>query len=89
MNKKIVKSISIYRDSKLPENGWMQSCFNCYIFTAKNILFKTHVNKNTTHEFFVYLCPLCQREFKKKNNEKSYIIFQNKCNDYIAFNYYV
>ena len=46
MTKKI-KKIYIYRDSHLPEEGWLQSCFNCYQITSKLILFKKYkTNKN-------------------------------------------
>jgi hypothetical protein len=92
IKKKRVKSVYIYRDSKLPYRGWIQSCFNCYIFTERNILFKTHYNGNTKtwYEFNVFLCPLCQRELiKKKENVLLNMKFQNKCNDYIRENYYV
>jgi hypothetical protein len=90
--KKKIKSVYIYRDSKLPYRGWIQSCFNCYIFTERNILFKTHYNEKTKtlYEFNVFLCPLCQRELiikKKKENVLLNMKFQNKCHDYITENY--
>ena len=94
IKKKRVKSVYIYRDSKLPYDGWIHSCFNCYIFTERNILFKTHYNKNTKtlYEFNVFLCPLCQRDLIKKKEKKNILLnikFQNKCHDYIKDNYYI
>jgi len=89
--RKRIKSVYIYRDSKLPYNGWIQSCFNCYIFTERNILFKTHYNENikTLYEFNVFLCPLCQRDLiKKKNNVLLNMKFRNKCHNYIEDNYF-
>ena len=90
MNKKIIKSVYIYRESKLPHNGWIQSCFNCYIFTAKNILFRTHTKSNIIYEFNVFLCPLCQRDLIKKKEKENVLLnmkFQNKCHKYIKKNY--
>jgi hypothetical protein len=90
--KKRIKSVNIYRDSKLPYGGWIQSCFNCYIFTERKILFKTHYNERTKtlYEFNVFLCPLCQRELIKKKKKENVLLnmkFQNKCHDYIRENY--
>ena len=53
-----VKMIEIFRDSHLPEKGWIQSCFNCYIFTERNILFKNQhrtkkQQKRTNTTYFV------------------------------------
>jgi len=90
MKKKIVKTVYIYRDSKLPYNGWVQSCFNCYIFTARNILFKTHQKDTMLYEFKVFLCPLCQRDLITKKNAENialYMNFQKKCHAYIQDNY--
>ena len=84
-----IKTIYIYRESKLPYRGWIQSCFNCYIFTERNILFKTKFNEHTKtlYEFNVFLCPLCQREIIKKNNILLNIKLQNKCNNYLKYYY--
>ena len=91
--RKRVKSVYIYRDSKQPNNGWIQSCFNCYIYTERNILFETHYSEHlkTLYEFNVFLCPLCQRDLIKKKEEENVLLnikFQNKCNDYIRYNYF-
>jgi hypothetical protein len=92
--RKRVKTVYIYRDSKLPYNGWIQSCFNCYIFTERNILFKTSYDdyNKTLYEFNVFLCPLCQRDLLKKKNKENILLnikFQQKCNRYIQRNYYI
>ena len=36
-----VKRIYIYRDSHLPEIGWLQSCFKCETITGRYFLFHT------------------------------------------------
>tara|TARA_B110000008_G_C16783149_1_gene489532 strand:- start:369 stop:674 length:306 start_codon:yes stop_codon:yes gene_type:complete len=92
--KKRIKSVYIYRDSKLPYNGWIQSCFNCYIFTERTILFKTYYDEDmkTLYEFNVFLCPLCQRDLIKKKKKENILLnikFQRKCHDYIYRNYYI
>ena len=81
----ILKDIEIYRDSHLPTNGWIQSCFNCYSLTSKTILYKTIMQKNTIYDFRVYLCPSCNNKFKKKI--LGFIEFSNVCNKYIKKNY--
>ena len=35
-----MKNIYIFRESKLPKEGWIQSCFHCYEFTSREILYK-------------------------------------------------
>ena len=92
--KKRIKAVYIYRDSKLPYNGWIQSCFNCYIFTERTILCKTYYDEDmkTLYEFNVFLCPLCQRDLIKKKKKENILLnikFQRKCNDYIYRNYYI
>tara|TARA_B100000900_G_scaffold411746_1_gene432060 strand:+ start:578 stop:997 length:420 start_codon:yes stop_codon:yes gene_type:complete len=98
--KKKVKIIYIYRDSHLPYNGWLQSCFNCYIITSKTITFKTIHNKGYLQknyrfrysywEFKVFLCGKCRRKLEdKKNceNIKEYTKFNSICNRYIKNHY--
>jgi len=38
---KIIKNVYLYRDSHLPEQGWLQSCFRCYTITSRLYSFKT------------------------------------------------
>ena len=98
--KKKVKIIYIYRDSHLPYNGWLQSCFNCYRITSKLITFKTIHNKGYLQknyrfrysywEFKVFLCGKCRRRLEdKKNceNIKEYTKFNSTCNKYITKHY--
>ena len=82
MSKKI-KKIYIYRDSHLPEEGWLQSCFDCYQITSKIILFKTYKTiKNNVEiywEIYIHLCNTCKCDENKERKKK----FLNNYNKYI------
>lgn len=87
----IMKKIYIYRDSHLPERGWMQSCYNCCLITSHVITFKTIKKENGKYknwEFYVYLCKHCQNHLYQKENLTKYIDFTKDCNHYIKQNYY-
>ena len=78
------KKIYIYRNSKLPELGWIQSCFNCYGLTSSVISYRTVKTTNYLYDIEVYLCSHCKKEFQtEKANEMKFII---KCNNYINSN---
>lgn len=85
---KKIKQIYIYRESRLPEEGWLQSCFECYQFTSKTILFKTYKTKKIYlkiyWEFYVHVCKNCSNQLK---NDESYCDFSNKYNNYINKHY--
>lgn len=80
-----VKKIYIYKDSHLPENGWLQACFHCDTITSRHFLFQTFTDKKVLYEFHIHTCGSCTRTFKK--NPTGYIIFSNTCNSYIKRNY--
>jgi len=85
---KKIKQIHIYRESHLPENGWLQACFNCYIITSKLKLFdiyKTNTNCIIVWELYIYLCPKCKKELRI--NKQQYNIFFNNYKKYIFKNY--
>lgn len=87
----IMKKIYIYRDSHLPEKGWLHSCYNCCGITSRFITFKTIKKDNCCYkhwEFYVYVCNKCQKELYKKKNLTKYIEFTKDCNEYIKYNYY-
>lgn len=91
--RKIIKEIYIYRESHLPEKGWIQKCFNCESLTSKNILFKTLTEKKGCYvkywEFNIHLCYVCKRYLhsNKSENIKKFLKFSQKCNDYIVKEY--
>ena len=76
-----IKRIYIYNDSHLPEDGWIQSCFNCNELTSKTILFKTFNKRETLYEFKVSVCSKCKRKFNNLSND--WLKFNDSCNDYI------
>ena len=79
------KKIYIYLKSHLPENGWLQSCFNCEQITSKCLLYETFHKNNEKYEFNVYVCGHCIRDFEKE--VKLYNILCAKCNEYIDENF--
>jgi len=85
--KKKLKQIYIYRDSHLPENGWLQSCFKCCSITSNIKLFETvrTYNNNILWEFYIHICPKCVKLLEYDNNDK--IHFNNECGEYICENY--
>ena len=80
-----MKNIYIYRESHLPKEGWIQSCFHCYIPTSHEIIFKRERVEKTIFQFNVYLCPHCRRKFR--NNIGKSLEFTQKCEKYILQNY--
>ena len=92
MSKKRIKQIYIYRDSHLPSQGWLQSCFHCYSITSHNKLFdiyNTNKNNIVLWEIYIYLCPKCKRllnndklEYKTFNKEYEKYLFKNYQNLY-------
>lgn len=90
MSRKILKKIYIYRDSNMPENGWIQSCYHCCCYTANHKLIKIIKLKHSIYkhwEFNVYLCKKCQKHLCHKKNALEHVKFNSNCNYYIKLNY--
>jgi hypothetical protein len=81
----LMKNIYIFRESRLPKDGWIQSCFHCYEFTSREILYKREQLDKTIYQFNVTLCPRCRRCFRE--NPSKNIEFSKKCDNYIARHY--
>jgi len=82
---KKIKQIYVYRDSHLPDYGWLQSCFCCYIITSKIKLFDVYeIKYDNLWELYIHLCPKCIKEMK---NKIKYSIFLKKYKKYI-YRYY-
>ena len=73
--------IFIYRDSHLPEEGWLQSCFKCKEITGKYFLFQTFYKEKDVYEFYIHTCSKCKKKFD--NYPLVYVNFGDKCNKYI------
>jgi hypothetical protein len=73
----------------LPENGWLQACFECYTITSKVKLFDIYNTNNADiiifWELYIYLCPKCKKELRI-NKQKKYVFFNNY-KKYIFKNY--
>lgn len=82
---KIIKNVYLYRDSHLPEHGWLQSCFRCYTITSKLYSFKTIENKKKIYQFKIYMCPSCQKKIINDDNE--FVKFSNRADKYIDGKY--
>ena len=76
-----IKRIYLYRDSHLPEEGWLQSCFKCKEITGKYFLFQTFHKEDDLYEFYIHICSKCKKKFD--NSALLYVIFSDKCNEYI------
>ena len=75
------KKIYIYRDSHLPEEGWIQSCFHCYTYTSSVIDYTFFKYKKVIYECDVYLCESCETLLQEDNTQKER--FRNRCDRYI------
>ena len=76
-----IKRIYLYRDSHLPEEGWLQSCFKCKEITGKYFLFQTFHKEDNLYEFYIHICSKCKKKFD--NSALLYVNFSDKCNEYI------
>lgn len=76
-----IKRIYLYRDSHLPEEGWLQSCFKCKEITGKYFLFQTFHKEDDLYEFYIHICSKCKKKFD--NSALLYVNFSDKCNEYI------
>lgn len=80
-----VKIVEIFKDSHLPKEGWLQSCFNCYSITSKTFYYKMIMLDGTKYKFHVYCCPQCKNKmYKEKINTYR---FSKICDRYINYHY--
>ena len=80
-----VKRIYLYKDSHLPEAGWLQSCLRCSEITGKCFLFQTFNKKDKLYEFYIHTCAKCKKKFT--NSSSLYISFSDKCHEHIRYNF--
>jgi hypothetical protein len=81
----LMKNIYIFRESKLPKEGWIQSCFHCYEFTSGEILYKRKKVDKIIYQFNIALCPRCRRIFRESPGLN--MEFSKKCDKYIDIHY--
>ena len=76
------RRIYIYKESRLPERGWLHGCFICYCITGRLLNFTTIESTGHISEYVVHVCPLCQKKLEK--DSELYDEYVEKCNKYIA-----
>ena len=82
LKKKVVKKLYIYRDSRLPEEGWMQSCFRCFSYTNGSVPYDViDVNEHLRYEIYVYCCASCKNTVD--SSEKEYLNLVNRIKLYL------
>ena len=80
-----IKKIYIYKDSHLPEDGWIHACFNCKTLTSNNVLFQTFNKYNNLYEFYIHICKDCKKTFQ--SDDMKYIKFNDMSHNYIKENF--
>ena len=73
----VFEKIDLHETSKMPEEGWIQSCVHCSVYTSSTIPFtrSTYINKDC--EFYFYLCNYCKKKIYK--DVKEYVLFSKNC----------
>lgn len=79
MKKKIIKTI--FSETHLPINGWIQGCVHCEIPTSKTIVIKVIKKKNRIYELCAHFCYVCKK-IVNSNEEKKNEIFNSAIKDF-------
>lgn len=69
-----------YESDKMPENGWMQSCFRCDSFTAATLIYREEYDR----DYIVYICNSCK---KRLTNSEENNKFRRRCDKFIKKNF--
>lgn len=78
------RRIYIYKDTKMPERGWLQGCFICYQITGRLLVYDTKESAKNITEYAVFVCPECKKNLEK--NDKLKEEYNEKCQEYIDMN---
>ena len=62
----------IYKNSHLPENGWLQACINCDTITS----FRLELFNKNNIIYYTYYCKNCAYSI---NNNSCFKNIKNKC----------
>lgn len=79
-----IRIINIYKNTHLPEDGWLQGCYICSEITGNTIDHKLH-ELWENHRFVVYICPRCKK--LKLENELLFNEYNASINAYIDRNF--
>lgn len=75
------RRIYIYKDTKMPERGWLQGCFICYQITGRLLTYDTKETARNITEYVVFVCPDCKKHLQSKSELKD--DYNEKCLEYI------
>ncbi len=53
------------KKDNLPEEGWLQPCYNCAKIVSKTIFLCKLYEKKKKYKCFVYMCNVCKRRYNK------------------------
>ena len=78
MGNKNTKELYLYiprSDCKLPDNGWLQPCYNCEKVVSNNVFLCKLYERRKKYMCYVYLCRSCEKQYKKNLiiNRKEFI----------------
>lgn len=79
-----VRIINIYKDTHLPEDGWLQGCYICSSVTGRTIDHKLPEIWSHT-KIKVYMCPSCQR--LRRESDELAEEFNKLINSYVYSNF--
>ena len=75
------RRIYIYKDTKMPERGWLQGCFICYQITGRLLVYDTKETVKNITEYAVFVCPECKKNLQR--NDELKLDYELKCQEYI------
>jgi len=65
ITEKPITEILLYADSSMPEYGWIQSCLNCYAYTAAFLVYKKVETPENITIYKSIVCPDCLLMMKR------------------------
>ena len=78
---KILRQIYLFRESHLPEKGWLQACYECETITSKTINYKSISKNKKTYKFIIHICNSCKESLKADAEKNTKFI--NRCDKFI------
>ena len=67
-----MRTLYIYENSDLPEQGWLQCCVTCFVPTSNTVLYEFIKKKH----IYSYICKKCK---KKCDTDTKYKNYYNEC----------
>ena len=80
------KKVYFHEETHLPEEGWLQGCFECNEITSSVMEYKIVTRGRMVYEFIFYLCRRCKKQLAA--DEEANRTFTSRCeiivNDYLG-----